>query len=164
MTTLAKAPIEGSVLWLILLGGALTLLGAWSTLIYQTRWQRRARKADSQRAALLAVRDLLGDVDDAMRRARHLPWEAYARTGQWESVSSIHPDVQTLRSLTYRLRLRAIEVENKELRGVTDSISRSAWLEVIATSEEDASDQRSKLIKQQNTAVRLLGEQLRGLP
>jgi hypothetical protein len=164
MPILAKAPIEGSVLWSLLLGGALTLLGTWSTLIYQTRWQRRARKADAQRAALLALRDLLGDVDDAMRPVRSLHWEAYGRTGQWEPVSSIHPDVQALRSLMNRLLLRAIEVENEQLRGAVDTISRRAFLEAIATSEQDAKEIRAKLIEFQVKAVGLLGEQLRRLP
>ncbi len=55
-------------------------------------------------------------------------------------------------------------MESKELRGTIDVISRSAWLEATADSEEDAKAQENKLIERQNTAVRLLGEQLRRLP
>src|SRR6266540_1120940 len=168
MPTLAKAASTGLVLWPALLslgsvvvGGALTFLAQRWGLAYQTRQQREMRRADSQRVALLALRDLLLEVDDAARRARSAQWEALGRTGQWDMETRYHPDVQALKSLTYQLQLRAIEVESKELRGTIDVISRSAWLEATADSEEDAKAQENKLIERQNTAVRLLGEQLR---
>ncbi len=70
---LAKAAIPGSVLWPLLLGATVTLvstvLAQWWSLAFQTRRQRQARRADRQEARLHALEELLGEVDEAVRRA-----------------------------------------------------------------------------------------------
>jgi hypothetical protein len=168
---LAKAAIPGEVLWPLLLGSALTLLAQWSGLGYQTRRQREARRADFQRTTLLQLRDMLGEVDEAVRRAmdaRSRLSREFERENRdpddWESfLSTSHPDMEALRSLTYRLRLLGAGLEHEPLRIPVGHISRWAWLAPLAPSDMDAQDAREKLNAQQNKAVDLLGEQLRQL-
>jgi uncharacterized membrane protein YhiD involved in acid resistance len=159
----------------LLSGGVLGVLGSWAGLFYQTSRQRQARRADRQETRLLALQDLLGEVEEAVRRAMaarvslsekfeqyaadpsdHHEWEAYVRTS--------HPDMEVLRSLTYRLRLLAAGVEHEPLRIVVSHISRFAWLAPLSYSVREAEDTRAVLIDVQNKAVDLLGEQLRSLP
>lgn len=173
---LAKAAIPGSVLWPLLLGSGLTLLAQWSNLAYQTRRQREARRADFQRTTLLQLRDMLGEVDEGVRRAmdaRSKLSDEFERSqaelgfdpNTWKAfLYTWHPDMEVLRSLTYRLRLLAAGVEHEPLRIAVEHISRWAWLAPLATTDKESQDAREKLITQQITAVDLLGEQLRSLP
>jgi hypothetical protein len=159
----------------LLAGVALTVLGQRLSLRRQTRRQRQARRADRQEARLLALQDLLGEVEDAVRRAmaararladefeQHAPdpsdhdeLEAYLRTS--------NSDLEVLRSLTYRLRLLAAGVEHEPLRIAVSHISRFAWLAPLSFSNREAEETRAKLIEVQNEAVDLLGNQLRNLP
>ena len=173
---LAKAAIPGSVLWPLLLGATVTLvstvLAQWWSLAFQTRRQRQARRADRQEVRLLALEELLGEVDEAVRRAM----DARARLAEefehfsepydeWGSfLRASLPDREALRSLTYRLRLLAVGVDHEPLRIAVGHISRWAWLAPLSPSHQDAMDAREKLIQAQNQAVNLLGEQLRKLP
>jgi hypothetical protein len=168
--------MEWDAVLLLFLGSGLTLLAQWSSLAYQTSRQRQARRADRQETRLLALQDLLGEVEEAVRRAmavrarlseefeQHAPepsdhdeWEAYLRR-------TSHPDMELLRSLTYRLRLLAAGVEHEPLRVAVGHISRFAWLAAVAFFDREAEDTRAKLIEVQNKAVDLLGEQLLSLP
>jgi hypothetical protein len=173
----AKESIPWAALGVALLsGGVLGVLGSWAGLFYQTSRQRQARRADRQETRLLALQDLLGEVEEAVRRAmavrarlseefeQHAPdpsdhdeWEAHLRR-------TSHPDMELLRSLTYRLRLLAAGVEHEPLRITVGHISQFAWLAAVAFFDREAVDTRAKLIEVQNKAVDLLGEQLRSLP
>jgi len=176
MFTLAKAAIPGSVLWPLLLGAAVTLVGTvlaqWLSLAYQTGRQRQARRADRQEARLLALQDLLGEVDDCVSRAmahRSVLSDEFDRSpgypDEWGSfLSGSLSEMETLRSLTYRLRLLAAGLDHEGLRVAVGHISRFAWLAPTSPSYQDSADAREKLIKVQNEAVDLLGEQLRRLP
>jgi hypothetical protein len=173
---LAKAAIPGSVLWPLLLGSGLTLVAQWFSLSYQTARQRQARRADRQEARLLALQDLLGEVEEAVRRAmatrRRLSDEferAVAELGVdpdgWkEFLDTNHPDMEALRSLTYRLRLLGAGVEHEPLRVAVEQISRWAWLAPLAPADKDSLDARETLISEQIKAVDLLGKQMRRLP
>ncbi len=176
MPTLAKAAIPGSVLWSLLLGAAVTLVGTalaqWFSLAYQTGRQRQARRADRQEARLLALQDLLEEVDDCVGRAmaaRYELAEEFERSPgypeEWESfLRTSLSEMETLRSLTYRLRLLAAGVEHERLRIAVGDISNWAWLAPTSPSYQDSADARDKLIRAQNEAVDLLGERLRNLP
>lgn len=168
--------MDAADVWKILLGAAValagTLLAQWSSLAYQTRRQREARRADFQRTTLLQLRDVLGEVEEAVGRAMAVRQRLSAEfelSGQhpdeWNGMlSTSRPEMETLRSLTYRLRLLATGVEHEPLRIAVGHISRWAWLTPLAPADEDSKDARKKLIDQQVKAVDLLGEQLRSLP
>jgi hypothetical protein len=164
--------MKWDVVWPLLLGSGLTLLAQWFGLSYQTTRQRQARRADRQEARLLALQDLLGEVEEAVRRAmaaRSWLSREFERENRdpddWGSfLSTSHPDMEALRSLTYRLRLLGAGLEHEPLRIAVDHISRWGWLAPLAPSDNDARDAREKLSTQQIKAVELLGEQLRKLP
>jgi hypothetical protein len=164
----------------LLLGAALTLtstmLVQWANLTYQTRRQRQARQADRQATRLLALQDLLGEVEEAVGRAmgaraglseefdQHAPdpsdeeeWKAYF----YQRAS---PELTRLRSLTYRLRLLAAGVEHEPLRNAVWNISQFADRAPRFFSKQEAENTWVVLIDVQNKAVELLGEQLRKLP
>jgi hypothetical protein len=176
MPTLAKAAIPGSVLWPLLLGAVVTLvataLAQWFSLAYQTGRQRQARRADRQEARLLALQDLLGEVDESVRQAmaaRSKLADEFEQSpgypeewGEWLRTSLAERD--TLRSLTYRLRLLAAGVQDEPLRIAVGQISNWAWLAPTSPPYQDSQDAHAKLIQAQNEAADLLGEQLRKLP
>jgi hypothetical protein len=178
MPTLAKAAIPGSVFWPLLLGAAVTLVGTvlaqWLSLAYQTSRQRQARRADRQETRLLALQDLLGEVDDCASRAmahRSELSNEYERDPSPDYPEDWGPflhtslsEMETLRSLTYRLRLLAAGIEHKPLRMTVDDIAQWAWLAPTTPSDQRSADTYAKLIEVQNDAVDLLGEQLRKLP
>jgi hypothetical protein len=168
--------MKWEVVWPLLLGSAVTLVSTliaqWANLGYQTRRQREARRADFQRTTLLQLRDVLGEVDEAVRRAmdaRYRLSREFERSGEnpddWKDFLHVsHPDMEALRSLTYRLRLIATGLEHEPLRIAVNHISRWAWLAPLAATDKDSQDAREKLTTQQINAVELLGEQLRSLP
>ncbi len=143
----------------------------WTSLAYQTRRQREIRRADSQRAALLALQDRLGEVDDSVRRAVAVRSQlsfAFEREGrdpdEWGSaLLTSDPEMETLRSLTYRLRLLAAGIEHEGLRIAVGDVSRWAFLAPLAPSDQDSREARDRLTKAQIKAVDLLGEQIRTL-
>ena len=165
MSTLAKAAIPGSVLWPLLLGAAVTLVGTvlaqWLSLTYQTSRQRQARRADRQETRLLALQDLLGEVDDSVRQgmiARAKLYFAFEREGRDldalpSALITSEPQMEVLRSLTYRLRLLAAGVEHKELRVAVGDISHWAWHVPVARSNQEFNDARDKLTQAQLKAV-----------
>lgn len=132
--------MKAAEVWALLLGAAValagTLLAQWSSLAYQTRRQREARRADFQRTTLLQLRDALGELDEAVRRAmaaRYSLSREFERDNRdpddWGSfLSTSHPDMEALRSLTYRLRLLATGIEHEALQIAVGHISRFAWL------------------------------------
>jgi hypothetical protein len=162
--------------WKIVLGAAValagTLLAQWSSLAYQTRRQREARRADFQRTTLLQIRDLLGEVEEAVGRAmaaRHRLADEFDRIAVdpdgWQLFLHANlPDHEVLRSLTDRLRLLATGVEHEPLRIAIGHISNWAALAPLATTDDEARNVRVELIEVQIKAVELLGEQLRALP
>jgi hypothetical protein len=168
--------MDAADVWKILLGAVValagTLLAQWSSLAYQTRRQREARRADFQRTTLLQLRDLLGEVEEAVGRAmtaRHRMSDHFERspyiTDDWETfLSTTHPDMEVLRSLTYRLRLLATGVEHEPLRIAVDNVSAWAVVAPLATKDKDSQDARDNMMERQIEAVELLGEQLRSLP
>ena len=171
LVALAKGVIPGSVLWPLLLGSGLTLVAQWVGLAYQTTRQRQARRADRQETRLLALQDLLGEVDDTVRQAMAARTELsreFERDSrdpdEWGSVLQALPDMEALRSLTYRLRLLAAGVEHGPLRIAVGQISQWALLAPRAPSEQESKDARDKLIRAQNEALDLLGDRLRQLP
>jgi hypothetical protein len=168
--------MKWDIVWPLLLGSAVTLastlIAQWANLGYQTRRQREARRADFQRTTLLQLRDLLGEVEEAVGRAmaaRHRLADEFERLAvdpdEWQSfLRANHSDMEVVRSLTYRLRLLATGVEHEPLRIAVGHIYRWAWLAPLATTDKESQDAREKLIEQQIKAVELLGHQLRSLP
>jgi hypothetical protein len=170
--------MRGDVLWPLLFGSVLTLVttlvAQWSSLTYQTKRQREARKADFQRTTLLQLREMLGEVDEAFRRAmdaRYTLSHEFERENQdpddWgaalNAFSASHPDMEALRRLTYRLRLLGTAVEHEQLHFAVLQISLGASAVPDLTGEK-AQDAQDRLERAQETAVELLGEQLRRLP
>jgi hypothetical protein len=166
--------MEAADVWKILLGAVValagTLLAQWSSLAYQTKRQRQARRADHQEARLLALQDLLGEVEDAVARAMLVrarlseKWEQ-ARPDHSDRDEHVHrPDVALLRSLTYRLRLLAAGVEHAPLLVAVGHVSELALRAPMTYADEVALRLHDKLIEVQNEAADLLGDQLRRLP
>jgi hypothetical protein len=168
--------MNAAEVWALVLGAAValagTLLAQWSSLAYQTKRQREARKADFQRTTLLQLRDVLGEVDEAVRRAMRARYRLsleFERDNQDPDERegffiANHPDLDALRSVTYRLRLLAVGVEHEPLRIAVGHITRFAWLGPRTAADQVAEDTWVTLIDVQNKAVDLLGEQLRKLP
>lgn len=165
---LAKLAATGSALWPLLLGSAITLvstlLAQWTSLSYQTRRQREARRADFQRTTLVQLRDALDELGQDIRGVFVARGEALERAGGWDMLSSHHPTIEAVRSVSYRLRLLSTAVEDDALRGKVDSVTRRAFLAGTALIERDAEEQREEMSREYFDAVRLLGEQLRRLP
>lgn len=141
-----------------------TLVAQWSSLAYQSRRQREARRADFQRTSLLQVRDLLGEVAEAMSRVKGVQYERLGLTDEWEPLSTTHPAAQALSSLTFRLRLAGVGLDDPQIRASLASVEISAWLATTAPTEQEAKDASQKLIAARNRALERLGEQLRELP
>lgn len=160
--------MEAADVWKIVLGAVValagTLLAQWSSLAYQTRRQREVRRADFQRTSLLQVRDLLGEVADAVQKVTGNQYRHLALADEWEHFPTTHPDVQAVQSLTYRLRLAGLGLDDPQVRASLASVEISARLATTAPSEEEAKDANQKLIAARNRARELLGEQLRKLP
>lgn len=154
--------------WLILLTAALTLAGTllaqWSSLAYQTRRQREARRADFQRATLIQIRDALLELSQAMRTAFNVRYEAEERDQDFGGLPTYHPAVEAVRSLMDRIVILATAVEDEELRDKLDTTTRMAYLAAIASTARQADEERRKMGQLQREAVQLLGDQLRQLP
>jgi hypothetical protein len=170
--------MTSDAVWALVLGAALTLIATlvaqWSNLAYQTRRQREARKADFQRTTLLQLREMLGEVDEAFRRAmdaRHTLSHEFERENRdpddWRSelntFNASHPDMEALRRLTYRLRLLGTAVEHEQLHFAVLQISLGASAVPDLTGEM-AQDAQDRLERAQEAAVELLGDELRRLP
>jgi hypothetical protein len=160
--------MRGDVLWPLLFGSALTLVttlvAQWSSLAYQTRRQREARRADFQRTTLLQLRELLGDLDDAMLRLFLARQEAVERTGDWNMLAAHHPDLEAVQHVTGRLMLQVTAVEHKGLLGLIASLALSAIWTAGAPTSQEADAQRKDLNEVRSKVTSLLGDQLRSLP
>jgi hypothetical protein len=148
----------------LLAGGALTVLGQWLSLAWQTRRQRQERRADFQRTTLLQVRDLLGEVAEAMQRVTRRQYGYLELADEWDPLPTVHPEAQAVSNLTFRLRLAAVGLDNDQLQGKLASVEALAWRATIALNEQDSQDALQKLITARNQALDLLGEHLRRLP
>ena len=153
--------------WKIVLGAAValagTLLAQWSSLAYQTRRQREARRADFQRTALIQIRDALLELREAIRSIFLARYEAQERT-TWDSLAPFHPTTEAVSAIMDRLLILSAAVDDDQLRGKAEMLARWAWLAAEAPTEQDANESRKEMNKLQRDVVRLLGEQLRGLP
>jgi hypothetical protein len=171
--------MKADAVWALLLGAAValvsTVVAQWVSLAYQTRRQREARRADFQRTTLQQLRDLLGEVEEAVGRvmgARAGLSEEFNRSPDpsdekaWKAYfyQRASPELTRLRSLTYRLRLLAAGVEHEPLRNAVWNISQFADRAPRFFSKQEAENTWVVLIDVQNKAVDLLGEQLRKLP
>jgi hypothetical protein len=164
---LAQSAATGSALWPLLLGSAITLvstlLAQWTSLAYQTRRQREARRADLQRTTLVQLRDALDELGQGIQGVFVARGEALERTGDW-SMLSYHPTLEAVRSAIYRVRLLATALENEPLRSEAELVTRSAFEAAMAPTQRDADEQREKMSRGYFEVVELLGEQLRRLP
>ena len=171
--------MKADAVWALLLGAAValvsTVVAQWVSLAYQTRRQREARRADFQRTTLQQLRDLLGEVEEAVGRAmgaRAGLSEEFERAPdpsdeeEWKAYfyQRASPELTRLRSLTYRLRLLAAGVEHEPLRNAVWNISQLADRAPRLFSKQEAENTWVVLIDVQNKAVDLLGEQLQRLP
>jgi hypothetical protein len=145
-------------LWSALAG---TLIAQWSSLAYQTRRQREARRADFQRTTLIQTRDLLLELSEAMGRVGAA---RYADADWIEGIPTDHPAVVSVRSITDRLLIVAAAVDDEQLRIKVDHLARRAYLDAIAADDHEAKNERRKSLEVHREAVKLLGEQLRRLP
>lgn len=160
--------MDAADVWKIVLGAVValagTLLAQWSSLTYQTRRQREVRRADFQRTALLQVRDLLGELAEAMQRVTGIQYSHYELADEWDTLSTIHPAAQAVSSLTFRLRLAAVGLDSADLQGKLGAVEHWAWLATVAGTFQDAQDAREKLRNARHQALELLGKLLRELP
>ena len=143
--------------WKIVLGAAValagTLLAQWSSLAYQTRRQREARQ----------IRDALLELREAIRSIFLARYEAQERA-TWDSLAPFHPTTEAVSAIMDRLLILSAAVDDDQLRGKAEMLARWAWLAAEAPTEQDANESRKEMNKLQRDVVRLLGEQLRGLP
>lgn len=161
--------------WALVLGAAITLAGTiiaqWVSLSYQTRRQWEVRRADFQRTTLIQLRDMLGEVEEAVGRAlaaRQQLRDELDRPDIGPSMQEVtihwsHPDMEAVHRLTYRLRLLGVGLEHEPLRTAVERISRWAAQAPASTTDEGLAHARHELYAQQIEAVRLLGERLRRL-
>jgi hypothetical protein len=161
---------------LVLLGSGLTLLAQWFGLRYETRRQREARRADFQRTTLIQVRDLLGEVEEALGRAmgaraalakmfeEHAPDPSDEKEWRTYLYGKASPELTRLRSLSYRLRLLAAGVEHKPLGSMVWTISKIADQAPLSFANQEAENAHVTLIDMQDKTVELLGQQLQELP
>jgi hypothetical protein len=160
--------MKAADVWTLILGAVValagTLLAQWSSLAYQTRRQREARRADFQRATLIQIRDALLELTQAMRTAFSVRYEAEERDQDFGGLPTYHPAVEAVRSLMDRIVILATAVEDEELRGKLDTTTRMAYLAAIAPTARQADESRQKMGQLQREAVQLLGDQLRQLP
>jgi hypothetical protein len=160
--------MEAADVWKILLGAVValagTLLAQWSSLAYQTRRQREARRADFQRTTLLQLREMLGELDDAMLRLFLARQEALDRTGDWKMLAAHHPDLEAVGYVTGRLMLHTTAVEHEGLRGLVASLALSAVNTAAAPSRQEAVAQRKATSLVRTKVIMSLGDQLRSLP
>ena len=168
--------MRGDVLWPLLFGSALTLVttlvAQWSSLAYQTRRQREARRADSQRAALLQLRDALLETEEIVARAmdtrRRLALEFEKDNRDPDEfkafLTSSHPDQALLSGVAWRLDLLASSVDHEPLRDEIGEVAMYAYLAPLMATDEEAEEARDTLGSAQSNAAELLGEQLRHLP
>lgn len=167
--------MEAAEVWSVVLGAVValagTLIAQWSSLAYQTRRQREVRWTDFQRSTLLQVREMLGEVKDAVSQAlaaRRRLRDEFDRPdvspGLREvTISEEFPEMVTLGSLIYRFRLVGVGLEHEPLRIAVEQISRWAWKAPLSTTNTGLAKALKELYAQQHKAVRLLGEQLRRL-
>jgi hypothetical protein len=168
--------MTSDAVWALVLGAALTLIATlvaqWSSLIYQTRRQQEARRADFQRTTLLELRTVLGEVQEIVSRAmatRRRLSDEFERSGQdpdeWAAVlGASHPDIDALRSLAHRLGLVGAGVDHEPLRVEIDILSELAFAAPLKASDREARDAWHLASDTERKAVKLLGEQLRRLP
>jgi hypothetical protein len=168
--------MRGDVLWPLLFGSALTLVttlvAQWSSLVFQTRRQREARRADFQRTTLIQLRDTLGrvfEVSERVMAARRALSERFERSSvdpdSWaEVLRTSLPEAELLRTLGYQVELLAAGLEYDQIRTWTDDIALWTTLGPLQPSDQEAEENRQKLLNAHWEAVRLLGEQLRRLP
>jgi hypothetical protein len=107
---------------------------------------------------------LLGEVAEAMQRVTRIQYGYLALANEWDPLESIQPDAQAVSSLTFRLRLAALGLDNEQLQGELASVEALAWLATVAPTKDESRDARQKLMTARNQALDLLGEQLRKLP
>jgi hypothetical protein len=140
------------------------LIAQWSSLAYQTRRQREARRADFQRSALVQVRELLQELSEAMGRAAAAQYEI-DDPANWEfGLSSAHPTVAAVRSISDRLVIVATAVDDDQLRIKIDQVARRAYTDAIAPVNKETEKTRERSLEIHRETVQLLGEQLRKLP
>ena len=160
--------MDAADVWKIVLGAAValagTLLAQWSSLAYQTRRQREARRADFQRTTLLQLRERLGELDDAMLRLFLARQEALERTGDWNTLAAYHPDLEAVGHVARRLMLHLTAVEHEGLRDLGASLAVSAVNTAAAPSRQEADAQRKGMSLVRTKVIMSLGEQLRRLP
>jgi hypothetical protein len=158
--------MKAADVWALLLGAVVALAGTlvaqWSSLAYQTRRQREVRRADFQRTTLIQVRDLLLELSEAMGRVAAA---RYTDQDWIEGMPTNHPTVAAVRTITDRLVILAVAVEDEQLRIHVDHVARHTHLDAIASTHDEAAKKaRAKSLEIHRKAVQRLGEQLRSLP
>lgn len=93
--------MKAAEVWTLLLGAVVALAGTlvaqWSSLAYQTRRQREARRADFQRSALIQIRDELLALAEAMRAVFVARYEAKERA-DWDALDVHHPATEAVQA------------------------------------------------------------------
>jgi hypothetical protein len=160
--------MKAADVWALLLGAVValagTLLAQWSSLAYQTRRQREARRADFQRSALLQIRELLLELSEAMGEVSAAQYRIDDAEDWEQGLSSAHPTVTAVRSISDRLVIVAAAVDDEQLRIKIDQVAQRAYIDAIADINHETEQARRKSLEIHREAVQLLGEQLRSLP
>lgn len=160
--------MSGSTLWPLLVGAAITLAGTvsarWFSLVFETRRQREARRADFQRDTLVQIRDVLLELDKGIEGVFAARGKIASRDGgDWAHLHEHHPSVEAVWSAVSRLQLLLTAVEDMQLRGLIGVVSARAYVAATSPSEATAENEREKMLGERRSMVRLLGEQLRRL-
>jgi biopolymer transport protein ExbB/TolQ len=159
--------MTSDAVWALVLGAALTLIATlvaqWSSLAYQTKRQREARKADFQRSTLLQIREELSELSTSLQRAFDLRHETKERTGEWKPAGH-HPDIEAVRSVVNRLLALATGVEDKQLRLGVAVLAKHSFEAARAPTEKGTHEEWEKGNRAYADVVNSLGKELRRLP
>lgn len=160
--------MDAADVWKIILGAVValagTLLAQWSSLAYQTRQQREARRADFQRTTLLELREALGQLDDALLAFSLARQEALDHAGGWDKLSRHHLAWEGIRRANSRLLVIATAIDDRTLRGQATALACDVVMFIKAATETEADQRREELSSDKSKVTLALGEQLRRLP
>ena len=160
--------MRGDVLWPLLFGSALTLgttlLAQWSSLAYQTKRQREARRADFQRTTLLQLRDALEEVDDAIWGLLRARRDASEHESGWMELPDHHPSFEAVTRAGSRCIILVTGVEDKQLFEQVFALVESSQLVAHAVDEKEAERHQEDVNSLGRSVVLSIGGQLRSLP
>ena len=159
--------MEAADVWKIVLGAvvglAVSLIAQWSSLAYQTRRQREARRADFQRSTLIQLRDLLIELSEARQAVAAARYQAKVETGDLYLLGPLHPSVQAVRTIGDRLNVVAAAADNLSLRMEIVFVTLHASGAAMSSTSSEEAEHEQQMSEGFRKATQLLGDDLRRL-